>query len=448
MMSPALSPFTELLSPAAGTVAGSAEAGAEGSPEGGVFNQIMVTMLPAEALPATPLSVSDAMPATLSAALPASDGLSLLLPGLSLGETGKEAGSAEVLTDEDAATAALAPDALLPDWLPAMPATLLPLAATAPAAVAGGLPGMAEGTAARPAAAMASAGTLATMLRRGTAAPETFALPAGAAGSEGAAVALPGLSGEQRSAVADLASARTAEQTQPQAAALLPRAFMARSGQDAASPVPAWSLAAVSSDPLARARDAIGLQMLQGGGEPGQVGMTGQSFPLMAGRDVTVITMPQHALQSPDWGDAFNQHLVTLARQGSQTASMQLNPEHLGPIEIKVTVNDKAASIEFASRHSSTSDLIEAAMPRLAGALEAHGLRLDEARVSQLPARAEGFAAGLAMQHQGSDARGQAGAGQASPSARGGAADADQPDAQGAPQRQPRADDGRIDYYA
>lgn len=444
MMSPALSPFTELLSPAA---AGSPEAGTEGSLEGGVFNQIMVTMLPVEALPETSLNVSDAMPATLSA-LPASDGLSLLLPGLSLGEAGREPGSADVLTSEAAATAALAPDALLPDWLPALPVPVLPLVATAPAAVAGGVPGVAAGTPALPAAAMASAGTLATMLRRGTNAQEAFAMPAGAAGSEGSAVAQPGPAGEQRSAVADLASARTAEQAQQQASALLPRAFMTRAGQDAASPVPAWSLAAVSADPLARARDAIGIQMLQAGSEPGQSGMTGQSFPLMAGRDVTVITMPQHALQSPDWGDAFNQHLVTLARQGSQTASMQLNPEHLGPIEIKVTVNDKAASIEFASRHSSTSDLIEAAMPRLAGALEAHGLRLDEARVSQLPARAEGFAAGLAMQHQGSDARGQAGAGQNAQSARGGAGGETQPDTPGTPQRQPRADDGRIDYYA
>lgn len=191
-------------------------------------------------------------------------------------------------------------------------------------------------------------------------------------------------------------------------------------------------------------------------------GTGGQGVVLAGGtRTATVITLPQHALTSPDWGDAFSSHLVTLAQQGSQSATLQLNPEELGPIQIRISVHDQAASIEFSTRHADTGDLIESAMPRLASALEAHGMRLEDARVSQM-ARHEG----LSLPQQGfADARGgQPGAGGQSGSQPGGMATGQggQGDtgARGRPgDSQPgvadaagpvagHSGDGQVDYYA
>ncbi|MES2719421.1 MAG: flagellar hook-length control protein FliK [Pseudomonadota bacterium] len=104
-------------------------------------------------------------------------------------------------------------------------------------------------------------------------------------------------------------------------------------------------------------------------------------------------TLLPHALQDPAWSDAFGQRIAMLAQQGTQSATLQLNPPDLGPIQVRIAMSEQGARVEFNTLQQTTSDLIETAMPRLAAALEHQGLRLDDSRVNLLTSRQDVFSA-------------------------------------------------------
>ncbi len=95
------------------------------------------------------------------------------------------------------------------------------------------------------------------------------------------------------------------------------------------------------------------------------------------------ILIPQHALTDPAFGDAFGQRISYLVHNGVQSATIQLTPQELGNIQVRVAMGAEGARIEFHAQHSNTGDLIESMLPRLNAALDAQGLRVDDVRVSQ-----------------------------------------------------------------
>lgn len=102
-------------------------------------------------------------------------------------------------------------------------------------------------------------------------------------------------------------------------------------------------------------------------------------------------TLLPHAVQDPAWSEAFGQRIALLAQQGTQSATLQLNPPELGPIQVRIAMSENGAKVEFNTLQQTTSDLIETAMPRLAAALEHQGLRLDDSRVNLLTSRQDVF---------------------------------------------------------
>lgn len=87
-------------------------------------------------------------------------------------------------------------------------------------------------------------------------------------------------------------------------------------------------------------------------------------------------------MQDPQWQNDFSQRVNMLARNGSQTAEIRLNPANLGPIEVRVVMNDDQASISFTAQHGAVRDAIEASLPRLREMFSASGLQLADAQVS------------------------------------------------------------------
>lgn len=102
-------------------------------------------------------------------------------------------------------------------------------------------------------------------------------------------------------------------------------------------------------------------------------------------------TLLPHAVQDPAWSDAFGQRVALLAQQGTQSATLQLNPPDLGPVQVRIVLSEQGAKVEFTTLQQTTSDLIENAMPRLAAALEHQGLRLDDSRVHLATTRQDVF---------------------------------------------------------
>ena len=100
------------------------------------------------------------------------------------------------------------------------------------------------------------------------------------------------------------------------------------------------------------------------------------------------MSRPVHApVGSAAWADEVGTRVVMMTESGNHTASLKLSPEHLGPLEINITVRDDKASVWFGAAHADTRAAIETALPRLREMFEAQGLSLADAGVFREPPR-------------------------------------------------------------
>lgn len=99
-------------------------------------------------------------------------------------------------------------------------------------------------------------------------------------------------------------------------------------------------------------------------------------------------TRPLHTpVGTPAWADEVGSRLTMMVEQGKHTASLRLSPEHLGPLEIRIAMNDDQASVWFGAAHADTRAAIENALPRLREMFASQGLSLADAGVSREPPR-------------------------------------------------------------
>ena len=94
--------------------------------------------------------------------------------------------------------------------------------------------------------------------------------------------------------------------------------------------------------------------------------------------------LPQLAtpVQDPAWGDQLGDRLLMMAADKLQFAEIRLSPAELGPLRIRVSIDDGAASVTFHAQHAITRDALEQAMPRLRELLADNGLTLAEGRIA------------------------------------------------------------------
>lgn len=88
-----------------------------------------------------------------------------------------------------------------------------------------------------------------------------------------------------------------------------------------------------------------------------------------------------HPVQQPGWDRAVAERVILMANGNQQNAEIRLTPAELGPLKVRVTVDDGTASVVFQAQHALTRDAIEAAMPRLREMLADSGLLLGQATV-------------------------------------------------------------------
>ncbi|MBN3784303.1 flagellar hook-length control protein FliK, partial [Burkholderia sp. Ac-20345] len=80
--------------------------------------------------------------------------------------------------------------------------------------------------------------------------------------------------------------------------------------------------------------------------------------------------------------DALSQKVVFLSNAHQQSAELTLNPADLGPLQVVLRVADNNAHALFVSQHPQVREAVEAALPKLREAMEAGGLGLGSATVS------------------------------------------------------------------
>jgi flagellar hook-length control protein FliK len=83
------------------------------------------------------------------------------------------------------------------------------------------------------------------------------------------------------------------------------------------------------------------------------------------------------------WGQAFGNQVVWAVNQGMPGAELHLSPPDLGPMSVRISMDQDQASMAFSSPHAVVREAIEAALPRLRDMLGNQGITLADVNVSQ-----------------------------------------------------------------
>ncbi|WP_028453346.1 flagellar hook-length control protein FliK [Chitinilyticum aquatile] len=82
------------------------------------------------------------------------------------------------------------------------------------------------------------------------------------------------------------------------------------------------------------------------------------------------------------WGDAVAQRVGLMLGRGEQQIDMQLNPPHLGPMEVRLNLGNEQASVVFTSQHAAVREALAAATPKLTALLADQGIQLVDVKVA------------------------------------------------------------------
>lgn len=176
--------------------------------------------------------------------------------------------------------------------------------------------------------------------------------------------------------------------------ALLIHATNARSVGAASADITADAalLQAATSNISSETAAALADPSLLGSTEATQIGdlqgSNAQHFtfsPLHASSPSQLTQQPSTEIRSPvgtpAWADELGNQITWMAQNGRQSATLSLTPEELGPIEIRIAVHEKEASVWFGAAHSETRSALEQALPRLRELFAGQGLTLADSGV-------------------------------------------------------------------
>lgn len=82
------------------------------------------------------------------------------------------------------------------------------------------------------------------------------------------------------------------------------------------------------------------------------------------------------------WGESLGDRMVWMVSQQHQGVELHLNPPSLGPLEVRLSMNDGQATLSFATQHLPVKEAIESATPRLREMLGESGISLGGVSVN------------------------------------------------------------------
>lgn len=89
-----------------------------------------------------------------------------------------------------------------------------------------------------------------------------------------------------------------------------------------------------------------------------------------------------YPLNHAKWNEALGKRIVFMANQQMQQAQISLNPEKLGPIQLRLYVDrDQMVSVSMSAQLGTTKEALEAAIPRLKEMLSEAGIVFSEVNV-------------------------------------------------------------------
>jgi flagellar hook-length control protein FliK len=88
-------------------------------------------------------------------------------------------------------------------------------------------------------------------------------------------------------------------------------------------------------------------------------------------------------MSDPGWPQALAAQVHWMAGGQVQSATLRLSPEHLGPIQVRIDLQQSQINVSFSAAHAETRAALADAVPRLRELLASGGLSLGQASVQQ-----------------------------------------------------------------
>lgn len=87
------------------------------------------------------------------------------------------------------------------------------------------------------------------------------------------------------------------------------------------------------------------------------------------------------------WAAEVGNRLDLMVSHNVQSASLQLTPDHLGPVQVRIDVNHNQASVWFTADHPDTRTALEQSLPQLRQLFASQGMSLMDAGVFGQPSQ-------------------------------------------------------------
>jgi flagellar hook-length control protein FliK len=107
--------------------------------------------------------------------------------------------------------------------------------------------------------------------------------------------------------------------------------------------------------------------------------------------DMPAITKP---IAHPDWHQELGERIIWMSNKAITAAEIKLNPQQLGPVSVRVDVNQDQASVAFTAQNAAVREALEAAIPKLRDMMSAQQLNLADVNVAQ------NFSSGQGQSHR------------------------------------------------
>lgn len=104
--------------------------------------------------------------------------------------------------------------------------------------------------------------------------------------------------------------------------------------------------------------------------------------PVPTERGFTIQTMVNTLVGQPNWGQAVGQRVMWLTQQNITEAQLRLDPPDLGPIKVKISVQNDQAQVVFTSHSASVREALDQSLQRLRELFAEQGLDLVNVDVS------------------------------------------------------------------
>lgn len=128
----------------------------------------------------------------------------------------------------------------------------------------------------------------------------------------------------------------------------------------------------------------------------------GSDSLLAAGRSFVAQTAIPVTVGQPQWSQAVGEKVLWLAAQNITAAEIRLDPPDLGPMQVKVSINQDQASVSFTSHHAGVREALDQNLNRLRDMFNEQGLNLVNVDVSDKSFHRQQSEGKGAQSHEGS----------------------------------------------